>query len=333
MMKKRGRIGSALLLALVLVASVVGVPKVQAANAVDVDADCSIDFTIAGSQTAGALKELYDGTVSVPVKMYKVASIDASGNYMAESEFSKLGVESVNSETSAADWSEKAETAAKIVADNGMTTDITATIKNGMASIQDLKPGLYLVDAENAMSPSFEYSFTPYLVSLPNNYYNVASGSSSDEWIYHLTGENALSLKPEQTARFGSLVINKTLVNQNITMGESASFVFEAVITPLVGETYKKQAMITMNSAGNDSVTIEKIPAGATVTVTEIYSGASYEVSEVDGQTVLIPANGSASVAFTNTHDGRPNGGHGVENSFRLDENNQYQWYQDGAAQ
>ena len=33
-----------------------------------------------------------------------------------------------------------------------------------------------------------------------------------------------------------------------------------------------------------------------------------------------------AEVSFINKHDGRTNGGYGVKNNFKLDENNQYQY-------
>ena len=34
----------------------------------------------------------------------------------------------------------------------------------------------------------------------------------------------------------------------------------------------------------------------------------------------------TAVVSFTNEHDGRTNGGYGVKNNFKLDENGQYQY-------
>ena len=59
---------------------------------------------------------------------------------------------------------------------------------------------------------------------MPNNYYG---NGGSDTWVYNLTGENGITLKPEQHARYGKLVINKTLLHQNVTSGDKATFVFQ----------------------------------------------------------------------------------------------------------
>ena len=324
MMKKRGRIGSALFMALVLAASIVTVPKVQAANAVDVDrTDCSVEFAISSTDpTAGGFEELFDGSVSVPVKLYKVASIDASGNYTAESAFTTVDVTNISSTTTAQEWEDKAKDAQDIVdAAGSIAVAGSTTLENGHGSITGLGTGLYLVSADESMSNYNIYTFKPYMVSLPNNYYDSTVSGSSDDWVYQLTGSNALSLKPEQTPRMGSLMITKQLENQNITMGDSATFVFEATITPISGDSYKEQAMITMNSVGDESVTIDDIPAGATVVVEEIYMGASYELVgtvPADG-TVTIAADNSVGVTFTNTHNGKPGGGSGIDNYYSPD--------------
>ena len=72
----------------------------------------------------------------------------------------------------------------------------------------------------------------------------------------------------------------------------------------------------------------------------EIYSGASYKLTSPDNQTATIVANDekeagaageTAEVSFTNEHDGRINGGYGVRNNFKLDENDQYQYTGNGS--
>ena len=92
---------------------------------------------------------------------------------------------------------------------------------------------------------------------------------------------------------------------------------------------------LTFSAAGSHSVTIEKIPAGSHVKVTEVYSGASYELASAKSQETDIIANPEketevefrpAEVSFINKHDGRTNGGYGVKNNFKLDENGQYQY-------
>ena len=82
----------------------------------------------------------------------------------------------------------------------------------------DLSTGMYLVVAESVQSPEYTYDFTPYLISLPNNYY---SETEDDTWVYDVT----TGLKPAQTERYGDLVIEKTLTAYNATLG-GADFIF-----------------------------------------------------------------------------------------------------------
>ena len=85
--------------------------------------------------------------------------------------------------------------------------------------------------ADKAQTTNYEYTFTPYLISLPNNYYYQ---TGDDEWVYELS---EVVLKPEQTPRYGSLVIDKTLRDFNATSGAQATFVFQIDITTLEGKT------------------------------------------------------------------------------------------------
>jgi hypothetical protein len=87
---------------------------------------------------------------------------------------------------------------------------------------------------------------------------------------------------------------------------------------------------LTFDAAGKQSLTIEKIPAGAVVTVTEIYSGGSYKVTGSGEFETVILANEAydqvveetteevetATVTFVNDYDGSSNGGTGVVNHF-----------------
>lgn len=318
MMNKRGRIGSALLLAVLLAASVVTVPKVQAAIAVDTDRMCSVGF-----QVDGTYPELKEGTVTVPVKLYRVASITESGSYTAEGAFTSMNFDKVNSETTAEVWSQQAKAAEEIVTEQAPVCDAETTITNGTAQVDDLTTGLYLIKAEEVKSDQYLYRFTPYLVSLPNNYYAQEQG---DEWIYDIED---LGLKPEQTLRYGGLLIKKTLSNQNITMGEKATFVFEAVISTPQGETMTRNVALTFDVAGEKTAAINDIPAGSTVVVTEVYSGASYTQTAEASQTATITADTmTGSIEFVNEHNGKPNGGYGISNNFTKSEDG-YDWNKD----
>lgn len=331
MMNKRLKQGSTFLLAVALTFPLLTLPGAKAANAIDTDAECSIEFDISGNSS-----ELL--SASIPVNLYKVASVDVSGNYTATGTFAKLDLSSVsadNLDTAAATWSECAAEAKKLLKDDTEPTT-TVTLTQGRGTATGLNTGLYLVDTPKVITPNYTYTFTPYLVSLPtNNYYN--GKDASDNWIYDLTKEmnSAVGLKPEEHVRYGNLVINKELVDHNATFGDEATFVFQIDIEKPDGKKETRIEELTFNAAGSDSVTIEKIPAGSHVKVTEVYSGASYELASAKSQETDIIANPEketevefkpAEVSFINKHDGRTNGGYGVKNNFKLDENGQYQY-------
>ena len=332
MMNKRLKQGSTFLLAVALTFPLLTLPGAKAASAIDTDAECSIEFDIGGSS------ELLNDGVTVQVNLYKVASVDESGNYTATGAFSKLDLSSVsadNLDTAAATWSERAAEAKKLLKDDTEPTT-TVTLTQGRGTATGLDTGLYLVDTPKVITPNYTYTFTPYLVSLPTNNYYSGNGAS-DDWIYDLTKEHnsAVGLKPEQHVRYGNLVINKELVDHNATFGNNATFVFQIDITTLDNKKETRIEELTFSAAGSHSVTIEKIPAGSHVTVTEVYSGASYELASAKSQETDIIANPEketevefrpAEVSFINKHDGRTNGGYGVKNNFKLDENGQYQY-------
>lgn len=330
MMNKRLKQGSTFLLALALAFPLLTLPGAKAASAINTGQKCSIEFDISGNSS-----ELL--SASIPVKLYKVASVDESGNYTGIGAFSKLDLSSVsadNLDAAAATWAERAAEAKKLLKDD--TEPTTTTLTQGRGTATGLDTGLYLVDTPKVITPNYTYTFTPYLVSLPTNNYYSGNGAS-DNWIYDLTKEHnsAVGLKPEQHVRYGNLVINKELVDHNATFGNNATFVFQIDITTLDNKKETRIEELTFDAAGSHSVTIEKIPAGSHVTVTEVYSGASYELASAKSQETDIIANPEketevefkpAEVSFINKHDGRTNGGYGVKNNFKLDENGQYQY-------
>ena len=337
MMNKRLKQGSTFLLAVALTFPLLTLPGAKAASAIDTDAECSIEFDISGNSS-----ELLNA--SIPVKLYKVASVDVSGNYTATDAFTGLDLSSVsadNLDAAAATWAERAAEAKKLLKDN-TESPTTVTLTQGRGTATGLKTGLYLVDTPKVITPNYTYTFTPYLVSLPTNNYYSGNGAN-DDWIYNLTKENnsAVGLKPEEHVRYGDLVINKELINHNATFGDKATFVFQIDITTLDEKTETRIEELTFSAAGSDSVTIKKIPAGSKVVVTEIYSGASYKLTSENKVKATIVANDekeagqageTAVVSFTNEHDGRNNGGYGVKNNFKLDETDQYQYTKPAAT-
>lgn len=324
MMKKRVKQGSAILLAFAVALSVFVLPGVWAASAIDVDRkDCSVEFSVGGEY-----KEL--NTNDLSVKLYRVASVDKAGAYTPVSDFSGLDLSALSRENkdSAATWLKRAQAAEDMVTDN---TAVAAdpTIKNGKATVKNLKTGLYLVSVEQLVTPNYVYTFTPYLISLPNNYYS--GEGTSDAWVYNLTGDNAIGLKPEQQQRTGDLIINKTLKNQNTTFGDKATFVFQIDITNGDKKESKVEAL-TFDAVGDQSVHLTGLPAGAVVKVTEVYSGASYDLKSDNGVETVIKANDEysqadapvAEVSFVNDVNNSTNGGYGVINHFELNDKGLY---------
>lgn len=286
MMNKRLKQGSTFLLAVALTFPLLTLPGAKAASAINTGQKCSIEFDISGNSS-----ELL--SASIPVNLYKVASVDESGNYTGIGAFSKLDLSSVsadNLDAAAATWVERAAEAKKLLKDD--TEPTTTTLTQGRGTATGLDTGLYLVDTPKVITPNYTYTFTPYLVSLPTNNYYSGNGAS-DDWIYDLTKEynSAVGLKPEQHVRYGNLVINKELVDHNATFGNNATFVFQIDITTLDNKKETRIEELTFDAAGSHSVTIEKIPAGSHVTVTEVYSGASYELASAKSQKTDIIAN------------------------------------------
>lgn len=331
MMNKRLKQGTTFLLALALAFPLLTLPGARAANAIETDQKCSVAFSVSGEDN-----ELTDTGTDITVNLYKVADVDVSGNYTATKDFTGLDVSSVRADNNdaASEWAARAKEAQKLLKDSVKPT-ATVTLAAGTGSLADLATGLYLVDTPEVVTTNYTYTFTPYLVSLPtNNYYNIEDEANrNDDWIYDLTDSNAIGLKPEEHARYGDLKINKRLANHNATTGKKATFVFQIEITPLKSnKTETRIESLDFEAAGDSSVTITKIPAGATVKVTEVYSGASYKlISEKDQETTIVATDKDAkgdlaSVSFTNDVDDNMNGGYGVKNNFKLDENSQYQY-------
>lgn len=320
---RRIKRGSAFVLAATLAFSAFVLPKVYAAVGVKTDKECviQIDFTHSGfKELAGA------EAIPVEIELYKVADIDVSGFYTPLSAYDTLDFSVIDSDTTAEEWSElAAEAKAEIEADEIAATASEIT-EYGEVTVARLETGMYLVDIQQVVSADYVYDFNPFLISLPNNYYY---STQDDTWVYELIGENAISPKAMRTDRYGDLVINKLLDTYNATIG-GATFVFqiEAVKTDVDAAedaadkekvVYSDVVSMTFDGTGTDSITIEDLPAGAEVTVTEIYSGASYKVTTDTAKTVKILAEDTVSIDFENTYDQRLNGGTGVVNSFTYD--------------
>lgn len=298
--------GSAVMLAFALLLSSAVISRVQAAVEIDTNQKGTVTF-----QLDGEFEELKE--LEIPVKLYQVAEVDTSGVYKALTGFEDLKLEEITSETTAAEWEEKATLASEIIdGKENAQEDTSCTLTGGTGKVEELSLGMYLVKAETVLSPEYEYSFTPYLISVPNNYWAT---TGDDTWVYDVT----TGLKPGQENRLGSLIIEKQLDSYNATLGP-ASFVFQVEGEKDYEQVYSNVVSIVFDGAGTKSAQIDELPAGATFTVTEIYSGASYTLTTAPSQTAKIIAEGEegspVSVSFTNTYDERMNGGASIVNHF-----------------
>lgn len=321
-MKKRIKTAGALTLAAITVLSAAGLSSVYGALGVETDRKCSLTFTLDDTE----FDELR--SLEIPVDVYKVADITEEAVYDTTkyTDFAKLGLENVRSTTTAEEWAQMAEDAMKIVEDKKIapTADVKVTKPAGAAEstgvINNLETGMYLVQAETVQTNEYTYDFTPYLVSLPNNYYSKEN--PDDTWVYDVT----TGMKPQQTQRYGDLEIVKDLTEYNASL-KDALFVFQVEGTRNGEQVYSDVVSIKFNQAGKKSVLVKHLPAGTKVTVKEVYAGGSYSNTSGDTQETVIVAEGvtdnPASVSFTNTYNGKLIPGTGIVNHF---ENKDGEW-------
>lgn len=247
---------------------------------------------------------------SMPVSIdgYCLATYDENGALVATESFASLSenLATYGPDTTASEAEELAAAAESVVNLLSRNPDIETTI-TGNGVIGDLQPGLYLLLPRATSSASYSYGFMPLLVPVPNYEDGV------------LVYENVPAvLKASQEENFGSLEIVKSLTNMNASLG-NPTFVFRIVATDPSGATiYNDVTTISFTEAGQKSVVIaNKFPLGTTITVTEVYSGASYVATTDTTQTVTVSAeNLNAQVTFNNTSNYEPKGGTGIENSF-----------------
>ncbi|MCI9336130.1 MAG: hypothetical protein HFH93_01080 [Lachnospiraceae bacterium] len=297
----------------------------------------------------------------VAVDLYKVAdAVKEEGfdacRFETTDTFAGLDVDIRAGETDAARiWMEQAGLAAAVVFAEGnfVAPAYTAVKAEGSDAVEltDLEPGLYLMvvrgaDLEQAdylvrrpaedgaepdgiqtvaYSESYTFTYSPQLVALPTkeSVDGTAATSNPGEWIYELRGMGAAESKPALSERFAALRIDKELTEY--LTGNPATFVFavEAVFGDRV--VYSDVVSLTFTAPGIQSELIaDKIPVGAQVTVTEIYSGATYQTApdSAPAQTLtmtngtLEDADFSNIASFRNIYNGTGRTGSAITNHF-----------------
>lgn len=309
----------------------------------------------------------------VVVDLYQVArAVKTSGqdtyHYELTGEYASLNLPDSPEEGAqpAANWEETAQQAAAIALDAASPcTPVSGSGESAGTKVGNLAPGLYLLVARGrnlteladykieieqtdsltqeeskriatiANSQQYTYAFLPQLVSLPTKEADangVINTANPGDWIF----EASVNLKPERLDRYGSLEIVKTLLEYE-TMGgvqESATFVFE--VTGMLDDqvVYSNVESITFTAAGQERVVLDRIPAMAQVTVREVYSGSSYQLTVPGDRTATIAADDVVSVEFENEYDGRRTNGHGIKNQFVYDEEaGAWHWYSSPAQE
>ena len=203
--------------------------------------------------------------------------------------------------------------------------DASVTLQNGIGTVQGLAQGMYLVWVMPVYTDEYQYTFLPYLVSLPNNSYDASIPDSRDEWDYG----PSVGLKPRQNIRYGSLKIRKRLDSYQESLGE-AMFVFRVEARKDLNHDGEKEIVysnvvgLEFDASGQKEAVVEHLPVGAEVTVEEVYSGSAYslEGESVLRTTAIQAENGEgepAAVEFTNVYDNRTVYGTGAINHFTYD--------------
>lgn len=341
---KRVKQGYAAALAVLLGLSGLGYMQTQAANGIDLNKkDCSVTISVNGSvaeeETAG---------VRIPIKLYRVADVDASGKFKPLEGFPDVNEPDRDHDgtATAEEWMALASEARAALPEDaaaaGEAELIVAHKESGGSvsappvTIGNLSVGMYLVVPGEAFNDDYtvQYTFAPYLTALPGNEYAL-NGSGSDDWIY----QTEIGLKAEMAPQTGKLRIVKNLETFNASLGP-VTCVFQVDGVDKSGKPYSNVVGITLNGT-NGEAELENIPAGMEVTVTEVYAGASYQLSDGNGKTSTIVSeealkhginNGNAaSVSFTNDYDGGNRGGDGVVNHFEKDGDG-WEWTQIGGG-
>jgi hypothetical protein len=250
---------------------------------------------------------------TVEIEFFKVAEMDAEGKYTALTPYSDVTDLIEGFETITAD--ELAAASANIldlIETTGISADYNCTMENGEATA-DVEPGLYLVWVAPTKTSVYEYEFVPSMVFVPDT--------------------SEIDLKPERKSLTGDLVITKTLKEYNQLTG-TPLFVFDVEAVNEDGETvFSDVVSLAFDSATVKSATVTGIPAGSTVTVTEVYSTAAYDILSENSVTVEIVADGEPATAeFVNDYNDSLIYATGVVNHFEVstdngtDSNTIYSW-------
>ncbi len=335
--------GICLAVCMALTAVLCTYPRAQAAAGVNTEKTGNLTLALGAEDSDQMARDMARIEEPLQIHVWKLADMTEVGTYDFREAFQGLSTEGN-------DWKTLSEQAFGLVygqEEGGVLSGepriapaFTAEVEVGedgsLTSAEEftgMELGLYLVAADSARSPRYEYSFTPMVVSLPWSEYQYVGGEASDEWQY----DRDVILKPARTPLYGDVRILKTLESYNASQGE-VTFVFDVTAAdPETGEmVYSNVVSASFSGVGTREIILENLPAEALVTVTEVYSGANCQVTASDeGPKAVIAGEmgeGTEPVTFrfTNAYDEEAKSGYGVENRFRYDtEAETYVWTTD----
>lgn len=330
------------------------------AQAVKLDSDCSIKVQLppeenASSAPKGLVYDIYEVATAQEVSKYDAYTFEATAA------FSGAISEQLNNLSSATDSNTASSIYASIAqsATGVVLNDADGIVKSVGASkpvslykeelegdtFNNLQSGLYLVLVHGkspasknkyiikndegayetvANATNEKYLFSPLLIAVPSRNNGVSNNTANNiGWQKSVTA----TLKFDKEPRYGAIEIEKALTSYN--QGEPATFVFQIdgyeSANPASDDkpVFSDVRSIVFNGAGTQTVTVDRIPAGLYVKVTEVYSGTSYKLVSQDPKGLIkITANADNSTtpqvkfAFVNEYEGPGNGSGSVTNSF-----------------
>ncbi len=342
--KRKYRILTACVLVGLLTVALPGIGRsIQAAERVDLTKTGSLKLSLGAEDSREMALDMAQTGEPLQVHLWKLADMTETGTYEFQGEFQGLTMEADSWKTLPEeayalvyqlDEAGKPEGEPKV--EPAVTTTAEVSPEGGLTlgeELSGLELGLYLVALDAAESPRYEYSFTPMVISLPWSEYQYLGGTASDTWQY----DREATLKPARTPRLGDIRIVKTLTSYNASMGD-ATFVFEVTAAdPESGEVlFSNVFSATFSAVGTKEILVEGLPAGAKVTVQEVYSGANCQITASEEGPKIVAADELEGTAdpvtfrFTNAYDEEAKNGYGVENRFRYDtEAETYVWTTD----
>ncbi len=253
-------------------------------------------------------------------------------------------------------WDTISQEAAKIVKGSASVTPAASSVKaegDEYASVPlsetaFLPTGLYLLIVHTdssgywneekegeplttkVLSDGYIYSYAPQIVTLPYKSTQMqpydkdkpVKTSDNTPWVYHLS----VYLKAERQGRKAELTIKKTLHDYKGT--SEMEFVFHVDATVKKGDkeqkVFSKAYSLMLKENGEAETEPIKLPVGATVTISEDYSGAACEPDGTTKYTGVMTPEGLDTgeevlnpVPFVNKGKNNNNGG-GIENTFEF---------------